>query len=97
MVFTIDEIKNIAIPIAYEFGISKLGLFGSYARGDEDEDSDLDFYIDRGQMRSLLEYTSFVMKLEEEFNCHVDVVSIGIKDKEFINSILKEGFLIYEK
>ena len=72
-----------------------MGLFGSYARGDED--GDLDFYIDRGQMRSLLEYTSFVMRLEEEFHCHVDVVSIGIKDKEFINSILKEGILIYEK
>ena len=64
MLFTLEEIKNIAIPIAYEYGISKMGIFGSYARGDEDEDSDIDFYIELGQMRSLIEYTSFVVKLE---------------------------------
>ena len=97
MIFTLEEIKEIAIPIACECGVSKMGLFDSYARGDQDEDSDLDFYIDRGQMRSLLEYTGFVMRLEEEFHCHVDVVSMGIKDKDFLNSILREGFLIYEK
>ena len=96
MVFTLSEIKIIAIPIACEFGVSKLGIFESYARGEADDESDLDFYIERGKMRSLLEYTAFVIKLEEEFGCHVDVVSLGIKDKEFLKRILNEGFLIWQ-
>ena len=32
MIFTLEEIKEIAIPIACEFGVGKMGLFGSYAR-----------------------------------------------------------------
>ena len=73
--------------------MSKLGIFESYARGEADDGSDLDFYMERWKMRSLVEYTAFVMKLEEEFGCHMDVVSLGINDKEFLKRILNEGFL----
>lgn len=34
MVFTVEEIKNQAIPIAQEYGVTSISLFGSYARGD---------------------------------------------------------------
>ena len=43
----IDEIKNKATPVAKEFGIKSLKLFGSYAKGLNNENSDLDFIINK--------------------------------------------------
>ncbi|MEG0935713.1 MAG: nucleotidyltransferase domain-containing protein, partial [Clostridia bacterium] len=42
-VYTLDEIKAIASPIAQQHGVSALYLFGSYARGEATPASDLDF------------------------------------------------------
>ena len=45
MVYTIDEIKRISVPIAKEYGVNSLSLFGSYARCEANEDSDIDFFF----------------------------------------------------
>ncbi|MBE6493799.1 MAG: nucleotidyltransferase [Methanosphaera stadtmanae] len=97
MVYTIEEIKQKAIPLAKKYGVESMSLFGSYARGEARDDSDLDFLINRGNIKGLLDYMGFVEDLEEIFNCHVDVVSTGIEDKSFLNMIKKDEVLIYEK
>ncbi len=40
---------------------------------------------------SLLQYFAFVDKLENVLNCHVDVVTTGIEDKQFLSAIMQEG------
>ena len=45
-IFSLDEIKERLAPIAAEYGVNKILLFGSYSRGTADSESDLDFYID---------------------------------------------------
>ena len=97
MIYTIEEIKNIAIPIVSEYGIAKLSMFGSYARGEANEDSDLDFLIDKGELRGLIQYCSLVQKLEDAFNCHVDLITTGCSDREFLSRIQDEELLIYER
>ena len=57
----------------------------------------MDIVIDRGQLRGLIQYFSFVHDLEEQLNCHVDVVTTGIQDKDFLTRITDEGVLLYEK
>ena len=47
-IYTIDEIKAIAAPIARSYGVAAMYLFGSYARGEATEKSDLDFRIEKG-------------------------------------------------
>ena len=49
--YTIDEIKNIVTPIAEKYQIAQVYLFGSFARGDFDEQSDIDIRIDRKSVR----------------------------------------------
>nr|WP_261795652.1 nucleotidyltransferase domain-containing protein [Methanobrevibacter oralis] len=83
--------------MAKKYGIDSMSLFGSYARGEATENSDVDFYIDKGDIKGLLDYIGFVQDLEDIFNCHVDVVSTGIQDKTFLALIKKDGVLIYEK
>lgn len=50
MVYTIEEIKCIVIPIAKSYGIASISLFGSYAKGKATSKSDLDFIIDKGEL-----------------------------------------------
>lgn len=96
MIYTIDDIRNKTAPIAKEFGISRMCLFGSYARGEATDDSDVDLYIDRGKLSNLVQYFVFVDELERVLHCHVDVVTIGIEDKQFLSAIMQEGVLLYE-
>ena len=93
--FTLDEIKNKAIPIAKKYNIVSLSLFGSYARNEQNDDSDLDFLIDANDKMGLFEYVEFYQELEKEFNCHVNVVSSGIEDKDFLNIIEKDKKVLY--
>ena len=97
MSYTINEIKEKTVPIAKEFGIKSMSLFGSYARGDANDESDVDIFIDKAKMRSLISYYMFVQELEKVLNCHVDVVTTGIEDKEFLQQIMIDGVLIYEE
>lgn len=97
MRYTINEIKNKTTPIAKAYGIGRMSLFGSYARGEAKEDSDIDLYIERGRLKSLLQYFAFIDELEDVLNCHVDVVTTGIEDKQFLSAIMKEGVLLYEE
>ena len=97
MSYTINEIKEKTVPIAKEYGIKSMSLFGSYARGDAYDKSDVDIFIDKGKMRSLISYYMFVQELEKVLNCHVDVVTTGIEDKEFLQQIMIDGVLIYEE
>ena len=62
MIYTITEIKNRIISIAEEYGVDSMSLFGSYARGEATEDSDVDILIERGNIYNLLEYSSFINK-----------------------------------
>lgn len=96
MIYTIDDIRNKTAPIAKEFGISRMSLFGSYARGEATDDSDVDLYVDRGRLSNLLQYFAFVDELENVLHCHVDVVTTGIEDKQFLSAIMQEGVLLYE-
>ena len=40
-VYTINEIKNKILPIAKQYGVNSMSLFGSYARGEATNDSDV--------------------------------------------------------
>ena len=97
MIYTIPEIRQKTEPIARNYGIRRMSLFGSYARGDAKENSDIDIYIDKGRLRSLLQYFAFVNELEDSLKCHVDVVTTGITDKDFLDNITAEGVLLYEE
>lgn len=95
MLYTINEIKDKTMPIAKAYGVEQMGLFGSYARGEAKDDSDIDLYVECGRLKTLLQYFAFVNELEDVLQCHVDVVTTGIEDKQFFTAIMQEGVLLY--
>lgn len=95
-VYTLDEIRAKAVPIAKKYGVKRLSLFGSYARGEADAQSDLDFLYDKGKVRGW-DYFGLVYDLEGEFGCHIDLVSNDISDKKFLAEVQGYEVLIYEE
>ncbi len=59
-----------------EFGIEKLGLFGSCARGEQREQSDIDICI-KINKGGLMFFYGIQMELEKLFNQKIDLISLG--------------------
>lgn len=95
--YSIPEIKNIVMPIAKKHGVKRISLFGSRARGDNNYDSDYDFLITKGKVKTLWLYMGLVDDLEEAFKTHVDVVMDTSPDKDFIAEAESDGILLYEE
>ena len=94
-VYTLDEIKQIASPIAQRYRIAALYLFGSYARGEATPHSDIDFRVDRGNLVDLLELGGLFSDLGDAFQKKIHVVTTQMLSPAFLNSIRAEEILIY--
>ncbi len=91
-----DEIVYIVKPIADRYKIKEIYLFGSYARKEATEDSDLDFLVYGGDDFKLTRILSFAEELREAFNKDVDVFEIREvnKDSDFYNTVMREKVLV---
>ena len=94
-IYSLEEIRSIAAPIAKEYGIAALYLFGSYARGEASAQSDIDLRIDRGPIRSLLTLGGLYSDLEERFAKPLDLVTTQSLSPAFLDSIKCEEVLLY--
>ena len=95
--YTIDEIRNIVTPIAQQYGVDSLYLFGSYSKGIANEKSDVDVHVDKGKIRTLFALTGFRLALEDALKLPVDLITSDISDKEFLKGIADEEVLLYRK
>lgn len=94
--YTISEIKKVVAPLAMQYGAERVFLFGSYARGDADEKSDIDLRIDKGTIKGL-QFAGLLGDLEERFGKKVDLISTAGMKKAFRDQIASEEVLIYER
>lgn len=92
----ISEIKEVVNRRAKEYGAERIYLFGSYARGDANENSDIDLRIDRGNIRGGFALAGLLLDLESDLGASVDLVTTGSLDTEFLNMIKGEEQLLYE-
>lgn len=75
MIYTLEEIKEIIVPIAKKYPLATVYLFGSYARGEADEFSDLDFAIEPLHTSEMIEhYFPFLQELEDAFQKEIDLI-----------------------
>lgn len=92
MVYTIDEIKDKIIPIAEQYNLSKVYLFGSYARGEADENSDIDIAL---EIEDESRYMDIYVILSRVFNCDVDILLVNdlLNPRTNIGTLVKKNFL----
>ncbi len=98
MILKSEYIKKVIAAYFKDKPVNKVWLFGSYARGDADEDSDLDVLVDVDNSKSVgLDYFGWHIDLAELINKKVDVVSYGWVNKRLWPYIKTDMKLIYEK
>ncbi len=95
-VYHAEQIKKIVSPIAAKYGVKRMYLFGSYARGDSSESSDIDLRVDKGRVKGL-QMAFLHDELEEALHRPVDLLSTAALDESFLASIQKEEKLLYEQ
>ena len=96
-VYTIEEIRALVAPIAQAYGVERIYLFGSYARGEATPESDLDFRIDRGRARSLFKLGGLYNAFTDALHKPVDLLTTDSLDMNFRNEISPEEVMIYEQ
>ena len=90
MVYTLDEIKKRVFPVIQKYNIPAMYLFGSYARGETTEESDLDFLVDTtGTNRHIKEYCVAIGKAIERYGNSFEIYT---KDADYQRSV---SFSIY--
>lgn len=82
-----DEI----IAVAKRYGASDLRIFGSVARGDATESSDVDFVARFEPGRSLFDQGGLLMDLRQLLGVRVDLVSEGALTGRFGQIVRKEA------
>lgn len=93
---SLEELRSVVAPIAERYGVGKVYLFGSVARGDFSEDSDYDFCIELGEIRSISVLSEFFQDLRDAVKCEIDLVDTKSVGSEFLNKIIAEGVIVYE-
>lgn len=95
-IFTTKDIVNLVKPIAEKYKVKEIYLFGSYARGEATESSDLDFLVFGGKNFKLTMIFSLAEELREILKKDVDVFEINEinQDSNFYHTIMKERLLV---
>ena len=93
--YSIEELQSIIVPLAQKYGAERIFLFGSYARGDITDSSDIDLRIDKGSIRGLA-LAGLLVDLEDALGIPVDLIPTTSLDNRFLESIHPDEVLLYE-
>jgi predicted nucleotidyltransferase len=89
---TLDEIKSqltlLKPTLQARFKVNTLDIFGSYARGEQRENSDVDILVTYSEMVSFFTVYDLKKYLERKLKVKVDIIS-----KKFLNPYIKNQVL----
>lgn len=84
----INKIAKIILGILMKFNVARAGIFGSYARGEQNKKSDIDILVEFKGERSLFDLVELEMLLRKALNKKVDLLTYNS-----INPLLKKRIL----
>jgi len=90
----LEEIRGKIIPLLRSYGVKKAALFGSFVRGEEREDSDIDILVEFEGEKSLLDLAGLKIELEELLGRKIDVLTYNSLHPLLKDRILKEQKVI---
>jgi len=98
MLYTLDEIRDRLTPIFQEKGVIRAVLFGSYAKGEATEESDVDIVAHVDDDMDILDFAEISGFVEDLLNKRVDFLYGGdILSNDMRLEIEKTGVTIFEK
>ena len=93
MVHTLHDIRRLRpqiMELARQYRARKVSVFGSCARGEISEDSDIDFLVDFEEGARLTDHILFLQDLRELLACEIDLVDRRVLRKVFRDKVLAE-------
>ena len=107
MIYTIDQLKERVAPVAQKYGLTAIYLFGSYAKGEAAEDSDVDILVDKtgAALRGMFLMGGLYADLSKAIGKKIDLVTTGALEQDctkertpwFYENVNKEKVKIYGK
>lgn len=91
----IAEVKQKVGPILERYGIQRAAVFGSVARGESTQHSDVDLLVELHEPLGLLKFAQMNYMLEDALNKKVDLVKSTSIKPSFRESILRDAVYIY--
>lgn len=92
-IYSIKKIKQIIKPILNKYGIFEIYLFGSYARGEANKDSDIDIYCEKGKIKTLIDQGRLEEELEKSLNKKVDIIFTSATLKDYFKQQIMEDLI----
>ena len=70
----IQRIKTIAVPLLKKYGVTRAGIFGSYACGEDTQKSDIDLLVKINGRKGLLDIVRLQQELKAKLGKSVDLL-----------------------
>ena len=106
MIETVEQIQAKITPVAKRYAVRAVYLFGSYARGEAREDSDIDLLVDTSgtNLRSLLSLGALYCDLEAALQKPIDLITVSALEQRaqmpseemFRETVMKEKLNVYD-
>lgn len=94
----IKKNKKQLYQIAVKYGISKIYVFGSVARGESKDDSDIDFLIEMDENVSAMGVGAFQYESQQLLGTKIDVIPTfalqNVEDQAFVRSIRSDSVVL---
>ena len=97
MIYTINQIRDLVSPIAASYGVRSISLFGSYARGEAKENSDIDLLVDRTGMAKGWMIGGLYADLADALGKELDLVTTTGADYAFLSRIQRDAVTLYQR
>jgi predicted nucleotidyltransferase len=84
MIYTIEQLKQMITPVADKHRLPAVYIFGSYARGEATDDSDVDILVDRTgtELTGMFALGGLYNDLSEAVGKSIDLVTTGVLEQE---------------
>lgn len=69
------QLRAMQPDLKRRYRIREMGVFGSYARGEQREDSDLDVLVDLGDGTTLVDYAGLQLELSDALGLRVELAN----------------------
>jgi hypothetical protein len=86
----LEKVRKKALPVFKKHGVTRAAVFGSFARGEAGENSDLDFLVEFEGDKTLLDLVALQQELEEVMGKKVDVVTYASLNPRIREQIVRD-------
>ena len=92
---SIDDLRSVVLPLLKQYGLKRAFLFGSYARGEASDNSDIDLIVERGADSRRLSVYALGEDVREATGKRVDIFDMSeLNEGPFKSAVTNEAIAL---